>query len=398
MHDESVRFRLDQRRIAALLQLIGVVPDGRFIDPAEPLADAVAELGDAGLLDASRARPVRVLDAAMRVVATPRRVLSVRIAIPGVDEWDITRVAAGAAGGPYVIAVAFDEGLDLLVMSSEYEVAALLDGLLDLATLPTRPVTPDVTMPLAAWVGMLAVTDVRRRAGLVAQLDRRPAIEVPFNATDMSAELEAGLAGNDTRWAITAFAPLSPVDLRDAPPSGSAMTRAMEDASLVEADGQRWILTELGNNLAEMFGGAIKWGGVTLTSTGPNGDVRMGELSVLRSPFRLGLGFWNGESDPFEVALVEPEAEAAVEMLRRMLLLPQPAPASGSGRLRCSRCGAEVDEGQRFCPACGERLKNAATPPTECPSCGARVDSERDSYCPTCGASLTFTESERGKS
>ncbi|MCL1693318.1 MAG: zinc ribbon domain-containing protein [Actinomycetia bacterium] len=394
MHDESVRYRLDQRRATALLQLTGVVPDGRFIDPAEPLADPVAQLNDQALLDETSGRPVPVLDNAMRIVAAPARVLTVRINVPGIDEWDLAHVAAGSSGGPYVMVTTAGDVLDILVMSSEYEVAALLDGLLDLTTLPTRPVTPDAVLSFAAWVGMLAVVDVHRRAGLKAELDRRPATDGPFDAADMRAELEAGLAGSDTRWAITAFTPLSPVDLRAARPTGSAITQAMIDAALVEADGQRWVLTELGNNLAELFGSVIKWGGVTLTFTGSKPDVRMGELSVLRSTFRLGLGFWNGEGGTFEVALVEPDSETAVEMLRRMLLLPNPEPAPRPDRSRCPRCSAAVDEGQQFCRACGESLQGVIVPPAECPSCGTKVDSAQDSYCSECGGPLTPAASE----
>lgn len=396
MHDEPVRYRLNESETLALFHLAGVVPDGRFIAPAAPVSDSAEALGGTGFLDSTGTRPVPVLDAALRIVAAPSRILAARISTPGINEWDLTHVAAGPTGGPYVVVATPDEGLDLVVLSSEHEVAAMLDGFLDLSTLPIRPVSPDVVLPFAAWIGMLAAVDVRRRAALEATLDRRSRPDGPFNAADLSAQLDGGLAANDTSWAITAFTPLSPVDLRGEPPTGLAMTRAMEGAGLLEIDGERCVLTDLGVDLAELFGSIIKWGSVTLTTAGSNPDVRLGEISILRAAFRLGLGFWNGESDGFEVTLVEPEADAAVEMVRRMLLLPLPPSDVPPTAQACSRCEFEVIEGQRFCAGCGLDLQAEGEPPiVACPSCGADVDLTFGRFCAACGAAVA-TPLDRG--
>ncbi len=389
MHDGPVRYRLDQRQAAALFQLTGVVPDGRFVVPAELVAQPSNVLSGTGFLDAAGTRPVPVLDAALRIVAAPSRILTVRISIPGINEWDLTRVAAGREGGPYVVVATPADGLDLIVLSSELEVAALLDGFLDLSTLPIRPVSPDVVLSFAAWVGMLAAVDVRRRAALRATLDRRPLTDGAFDAADLSAQLEGGLAASDTDWAVTAFTPLSPVDLRDGPPTGQAMTRSMENAGLVEIDGESCVLTELGVDLAELFGSVIKWGSVTLISAGSNPDVRLGEISIVRAAFRLGLGFWNGESDGFEATLVEPEADAAVEMVRRMLLLPLPPSDPLPGVQACPGCGASIAVGQRFCAGCGQDLQAGDEPSiVACPSCGAAFDPDSGRFCATCGTAV----------
>ncbi len=389
MHDGPVRYRLDERQSAALFQLTAVVPDGRLIVPAEAVAHPDEVLSDTNLLDAAGTRPVPVLDAALRIVAAPSRILTVRTSTPGINEWDITRVAAGPTGGPYVMVATPDDGLDLLVVSSELEAAALLDGFLDLSTLPIRPVSPDVVLSFAAWIGMLATVDVRRRAALRATLDRRPLTDGAFDAADLSAQLEGGLAANDTNWAITVFAPLSPVDLRGGPPTGQAMSQAMKEAGLVEIDGELCVLTELGVDLAELFGSIIKWGSVTLTSAGLNPDVRLGEISILRAAFRLGLGFWNGEDGGFEATLVEPEADAAVEMVRRMLLLPVPPSDLPPTVQACPGCSASIAVGQRFCAACGQDLQAEDEPSiVACPSCGAAFDPDSGRFCAACGTAV----------
>jgi hypothetical protein len=389
MLDTPVRYVIGHVQAAALFELVGVVPDGRLIDRTEPVTHPADVLRDTDFLDAAGTRPVPVLDAALRIVAAPSRILTVRISVPGIDQWSLTRVAAGPTGGPYVVVATPADGLDLIVLSSELEVAALLDGFLDLSTLPIRPVSPDVVLSFAAWVGMLAAVDVRRRAALRATLDRRPLTDGAFDAADLSAQLEGGLAANDTDWAITAFTPLSPVDLRGGPPTGQAMTRAMEEAGLVEIDGEQCVFTELGADLAELFGSVIKWGSVTLTSAGLNPDVRMGELSVLRAAFRLGLGFWNGETAGFEATLVEPEADAAVEMVRRMLLLPLPPSIPVPTAQTCPGCGAVVADGQRFCVECGQDLQaGGVTPIVACPACGADFDPEFGRFCAACGAAV----------
>jgi class 3 adenylate cyclase/tetratricopeptide (TPR) repeat protein len=55
------------------------------------------------------------------------------------------------------------------------------------------------------------------------------------------------------------------------------------------------------------------------------------------------------------------------------------------GALICSTCSAEVQDGLKFCTACGAAL--VATPPLQCPACGApRVPEQR--YCGECGTAL----------
>lgn len=54
-------------------------------------------------------------------------------------------------------------------------------------------------------------------------------------------------------------------------------------------------------------------------------------------------------------------------------------------KIKCNKCGSEVDENQKFCPECGEKIGNF------CKECGAKLARKRQKFCPECGASQVFT-------
>lgn len=52
-----------------------------------------------------------------------------------------------------------------------------------------------------------------------------------------------------------------------------------------------------------------------------------------------------------------------------------------SGKMKCKKCGNEIDENQKFCPECGEKIGNF------CKQCGAVLARKGQKFCPECGAS-----------
>ena len=65
--------------------------------------------------------------------------------------------------------------------------------------------------------------------------------------------------------------------------------------------------------------------------------------------------------------------------------VPQPKTQPKKNTIRCSGCGAENDEGRRFCHSCGTALIEAAPPSAPiCAGCGAPLTLE-DRFCGECG-------------
>lgn len=51
---------------------------------------------------------------------------------------------------------------------------------------------------------------------------------------------------------------------------------------------------------------------------------------------------------------------------------------------KCSKCGRDGEEGQKFCANCGGKME---IPLTNCPSCKKPID-ETEKFCPECGTKL----------
>lgn len=363
MYPEPVRYELDRSQVSALLRLSDIDTNGVLLGPVQAVDDPLGVARSAGLVDEAGTVPPVLVDA-LGVAASPARVVTLTINVPGVDEWMTMHIGGGPAGGPYVVISGGDSGIDLLVLSTEIEVAALFDELLDLTTYPTQPVAPDLGIDLRAWLGLLAAADARRAAGLVAQLDRESAPTVTLDAPLLDAQLKQGLNATDTRWAVTGFVPVAPVDVRRAGIDGTQAMAGLVASGLVDEAGS---LTELGVSLTELIGLSLKVAGATLVLTGNEGAVRAGEVLVLRAPLRLGVGFWREENGAYELVFTEPTGEAAVEMLRRLLLIESHAAADAvapTGGTRCPRCGAAVTAADRFCAQCGGRVSTGEEAPT----------------------------------
>ena len=54
--------------------------------------------------------------------------------------------------------------------------------------------------------------------------------------------------------------------------------------------------------------------------------------------------------------------------------------------MNCKFCGAEVEEGAKFCPNCGKNLEEASEK-KKCPQCGAELEKDAK-FCLKCGCSL----------
>lgn len=54
-------------------------------------------------------------------------------------------------------------------------------------------------------------------------------------------------------------------------------------------------------------------------------------------------------------------------------------------KINCNKCGNVVEESQKFCPECGEKIGNF------CKNCGAKLVKKGQKFCPECGTPQIFT-------
>ena len=62
--------------------------------------------------------------------------------------------------------------------------------------------------------------------------------------------------------------------------------------------------------------------------------------------------------------------------------------------MNCKFCGAEVEEGAKFCPNCGKNLEEASEK-KKCPQCGAELEKDAK-FCLKCGCSLEKKAAPKG--
>ena len=59
--------------------------------------------------------------------------------------------------------------------------------------------------------------------------------------------------------------------------------------------------------------------------------------------------------------------------------------------MKCSKCGAELENDMLFCRECGERVKSTSMEKCYCRECGAKISSGAK-FCSACGAKVIDIE------
>ncbi len=314
----SIRYRLSRSEVAAVLAAIGVEADGLLLGLHDRSDDPIPVLRASDLVDdQDQVHPF--LRDAMVVAARPGRTIHAVTSVPGADEWVDLLIGASQRGGPYVTIDATDDGVDLYAVETAMEIAAVLDDLFRLTSYPTHPVDPDVVLDVPAWVGLLAVSDVRRLRRLRNDLRRRPDAAEPMSVIDVDGAITVGLDSTDSRWAVSAAVPIAPVSLRQRRVRPAQAVEKLLELGLVKGDESAFDVTPLGEHLVELIEQAIVFGSITLTYRRPDREVRGGEMIVYRTPTRLAVGVWTGTSTSPRLIITEPMAEGAVSMVRRLV-------------------------------------------------------------------------------
>lgn len=64
--------------------------------------------------------------------------------------------------------------------------------------------------------------------------------------------------------------------------------------------------------------------------------------------------------------------------------------------MNCEKCGAEINENDKFCSNCGEKVKSNEEGSIFCEKCGAEIVDKNAKFCSHCGASVS-TSAKRKK-
>ena len=69
-----------------------------------------------------------------------------------------------------------------------------------------------------------------------------------------------------------------------------------------------------------------------------------------------------------------------------------PTRVNAGNVMTCSWCSNVIESGLPFCPHCGRRTDATLTPAAACPTCGATIRPELDSFCASCGTAVAGGE------
>ncbi len=186
----------------------------------------------------------------------------------------------------------------------------------------------DWNLSLRGYAALLAMSDVLLEAQTVARLERRLAKGPPALTPDvLEAQLHRGIAGNDTRWAVTAGQVTMLRGLRPAQGQMAAGLGELVSAGLASQHGHAVYPSGAGDTLATMFAQLFSCGSVALSHV--SGGVR--GLVAFFSLFRsiAGLTTANIASDNAampDIEVIRSTQAGVVLTLRRLLENRAPGP------------------------------------------------------------------------
>jgi len=294
---------------------------------------------------------------ALRATLSPVRLVVVAAQQAGANERSETRFAL-AAQGSVTAQDASAGALDLALLPSVTLAIVMIDDLLGLSRTPAMT-GPALSLTLTAFATLCAAADATQAAALRSRVERASAARLFALTADVcETQLRDGLAGIDSRWAVTAAHFALAADLAAATGRCADGLRELESAGLISGGA----FTRPGDELAITLGQITACGRVTLVTGGESAIVA--PLGVLRTV--TAIWFCSYDAASGRVTLAPVAVAGALEALRLMFegdlaVSPRSEAATPAASLPraarfCSSCGAALAPGARFCGACGERI------------------------------------------
>ena len=321
------RFQFTAEQLATALALSGISPTSRANLPDLP-SPAKSERGlkSAGVLsDGGGLHPD--VKSALLSVADPTLVVLVMANRAGQRDWAQTTIVRGGPDQPFVVQALSGKAFDFAVLGSLTAATVTVDAMLDLTAFGVNGTRAPVDLDLGAFGALMAAADVVQETRLQAWLDRDPELSaVVLTSQLLEEQLARGLAGQDTRWAVTAAMVAGPAGLSSVAGGMAAGLEGLRAAKLVQSGTGGYLLTDAGRDLAFAFGKLVTSGSLSLGLAAPGQAVAIAHLSSFRTPVSIWLASWSGlaESTP-TVRLWSPPAETAIRIVRGLLDPPPPS-------------------------------------------------------------------------
>jgi len=320
------RFTVPPEVIAAGLARLGITPIASSALRSLPTPPAPARTLEESELETSGG-VVPEFAAALEVLAAPTTILSVTSNRVGRSTFHTANFVRGSVDGPVVMQARTQDGaMDLAVVPSVTEATVLIDQLLNVTAFPGGAAGA-WSLSLPGYAALLAMSDLLLEAQTQARLQRSLAGRPPaVTAPALEEQLARGIAGNDTRWAVTAGQVTMLRGLLSAQGHMAAGLEELLATGLAVRRGDGIYPSGHGDTLAAMFAQLFSCGSVALSHVVEGRQVLVAFLSLFRSVAGLTTVNVASDDDVPQVEVVRSTQTGVILTLRKLLENRAPGP------------------------------------------------------------------------
>jgi hypothetical protein len=307
------------------------------------------------------------------------------------DLWVETSFLHGKGDSGFVSIASDNKTYDFVLLPTSAQAAVLLDDMLGLTAMISRPGESRMELGLAGYSAVLAMADVLQATRLQARLERARS-PIPKLTTELLEEqILKGLDNVDTRWAVTAGRMVCPSHVRLAQGNMGEGLKQLKAVGFIDGSPSNgYTFTQDGFMLASSLGQLVYTAGFSLVVGYKDDHLAIAHASLFRTTVAIWMVTWSSVSkQDARAEMFEASAAGVISFIRNLLNpvgLPEleemdkaaerakeavpavkeerpvetTAAASPSGAKVCKYCGRKNTEDAMFCNGCGMELKEPA--------------------------------------
>lgn len=258
---------------------------------------------------------------ALYVAANPAQLVTVTMNRAGETEWKEICLLRSADESPYVIQAITAEHVDLTLLPTTTQAALVLDDMLELSSLPSRPGAAPITLSLGGYATALALSDFLLAAELEDRLKRRGGTVRTVSMPELTGALALGLHTPDTRWAVTAGGPAAAIPLAETIDRvDSGIQELCAARWLVPIEGGRYAPTLLAIEACTGLRSVVVTAGMRLVAAVAPTEYAAAQITLFRSAASIWIATWSevGDGDA-RATFAQYAASGALGVLHAML-------------------------------------------------------------------------------